>query len=49
MQAMVVGLKRRGLIDRENLATIAEAVSNARGQANDLMSSLNRDLPLPCA
>ena len=49
VQSMCVGLSRRGLLDKQELPLIAKAISGARGQANDLMSSLNRDLPLPYA
>ena len=49
VQTICVGLRRQGILDKEESGVIADAVSGARAQANDLMSSLNRDLPLPYA
>ena len=49
IQATCVALSRRGLIREVELSVICGAVSGARAQANDLMSSLDRDLPYPYA
>ena len=49
VQTICVGLRRQGILDKEESSCIADAVSGARAQANDLMASLNRDLPLPYA
>jgi hypothetical protein len=42
-------LQREGLLSDVGTRSISEAVGAMRGQANDLMSSLNRDLPFPYA
>ena len=49
VQALCVDLKRRGLLDQTELKIVTEAVGAARAQANDLMSSTSRDLPMPYA
>lgn len=47
IQSMVVALRRRGILLESEVHLIGQGVGAARSQANDLMSSLNRDLPLP--
>ena len=42
-------LAGRGMLSQQELKSITDAVVAARGQANDLMSSLNRDVPYPYA
>ena len=48
LQALCVALSRRGLVRESELLPICNAISGTRAQANDLMSSLDRDLPYPC-
>ena len=49
IQTELVRLARVGKLEREFVATTCTAVSSMRGQANDLMSSLDRDKPYPYA
>ena len=49
ISAQAEQLVHEGLTDATSLPAITGAVLAMRGQANDLMSSLNRDLPYPYA
>ena len=40
-------MRDEGLINKEDFTMLVEAVGSMRGQANDLMSSLDRDNPYP--
>ena len=44
-QTELVRLSRVGKLEREFVSTISLSVSSMRGQANDLMSCLDRDKP----
>ena len=47
VHALCVDLSRRGLLSDTELKVLLDGVSAARAQANDLMSCLSRDLPMP--
>lgn len=47
IQSYMVRLEREGLVHASYVLSFSQAVARARSQANDLMSSLSRDLPFP--
>ena len=49
MQTIAVRLCRQGLCTPHELQMVGDAITQARAQANDLMSCLDRDVPYPYA
>uniref|UniRef100_A0A0G4GYJ1 Uncharacterized protein n=1 Tax=Chromera velia CCMP2878 TaxID=1169474 RepID=A0A0G4GYJ1_9ALVE len=47
IQTQLAILSREGRIEQEFVAAVSQSVGSMRGQANDLMSSLDRDKPYP--
>jgi hypothetical protein len=48
LQFRIARLADEGILTEQRLTTLSSSITASRAQANDLMSSLDRDAPFPC-